>query len=188
MDRETDRSSRIEYVSTQLLARAGVLTRLLAKQVDSKLSRTEAIVLTTLSEGPRRITELAELEGLAQPTTTLLVKRLEQQGLVKRRRQAEDGRVVLVSIEPAGAEAQEDFRAQFMALLRADLAATTDEQIEALAAATETLESLINFLQQPRGGVGLRDLLTDARKRPGPSVPAARSAPKSGSRIPSSRR
>jgi DNA-binding MarR family transcriptional regulator len=108
--------------------------------------------LYTLQDGPRRITELAELEGLAQPTTTLLIKRLEELGLVRRERQTDDGRVVLVSLEPAGLQALEDFRAQLTALLRADLATTTDEQIEALAAATQTLESLINFLQQPRRG------------------------------------
>jgi DNA-binding MarR family transcriptional regulator len=150
MDRETDRAGQIEYVSTRLLARAAVLTRLLAKQVDSELSQTEAKVLKTLRDGPRRITELAECEGLAQPTTTLLVKRLEELGLVRRERQADDGRVVLVSLQPAGLQAHEDFRAQLTALLRADLATTTDEQIEALADATETLESLINVLQQRR--------------------------------------
>jgi DNA-binding MarR family transcriptional regulator len=145
-----DRSGRIEYVATQLLSRAAALSRLLAKQVTSELSRTEAIVLNTLSDGPRRITELAEIEGLAQPTTTLLVKRLEELGLVRRERQADDGRVVLVFIELAGRQAFEDFRAQFMALLRADLATTTDEQIDALVSASEALESLINLLQLPR--------------------------------------
>src|SRR3984957_14753282 len=108
VDRERDRSRRIEYVSTQLLSRASALTRLLAKQVDSQLSHTEAIVLNTLRDGPRRITELAELEGLAQPTTTLLVKRLEEMGFVRRQRQADDGRVVLVSLEPAGTQAFEN--------------------------------------------------------------------------------
>jgi DNA-binding MarR family transcriptional regulator len=150
VDRETERLGQIEYVSTQLLARAQVLTRLLAKQVNSELSRTEATVLATLRDGPRRITELAECEGLAQPTTTLLVKRLEELGFVRRERQADDGRVVLVFLEPAGRQALEDYRAQFMALLRADLATTTNEQIEALVIATEALESLIDLLQQPR--------------------------------------
>src|ERR1700722_7268945 len=150
-EREGDRASRIEYVSTQLLARAQVLTRLLARQVNSELSQTEAIMLNSLSGGPRRITDLAECDGLAQPTTTLLVKRLEEMGLVRRERQADDGRVVLVSLEPAGIQALEDFRAQVMTRLRADLATTTtDEQIAALVIATEALESLINVLQQPR--------------------------------------
>ena len=148
--RETDRSGQIEYVSTQLLARAAALTRLLAKQVDSELSQTEAKVLNTLRDGPRRITELAELEGLAQPTTTLLVKRLEELGLVRRERQADDGRVVLVSLEPAGVRGARGLPRSVHGTLRADLATTTDEQIEALAVATETLESLINLLQQPR--------------------------------------
>src|SRR6202035_6103566 len=123
--RESDRSSRVESAFSQLLQRAAALSRLVAKQVKSEISRTEAIVLDTLRDGPRRITELAELEGLAQPTTTLLVKRLEEMGLVRRERQADDGRVVLVSLEPAGLQAYEDFRAQFRALLRADLASTT---------------------------------------------------------------
>jgi DNA-binding MarR family transcriptional regulator len=107
-------------------------------------------MLNTLRDGPRRITELAECEGLAQPTTTLLVKRLEELGLVIRERQADDGRVVLVTLEPAGLQALEDFRVQFKALLRADLASTTDEHIEALVTATEALDSLIKLLQQPR--------------------------------------
>jgi DNA-binding MarR family transcriptional regulator len=148
--RERERWRRIEYVSTELLARAHALTRLVAKQVQSELSFTEAKVLNTLRDGPRRITELAECEGLAQPTTTLLVKRLEELGLVIRERQADDGRVVLVTLEPAGLQALEDFRVQFKALLRADLASTTDEHIEALVTATEALDSLIKLLQQPR--------------------------------------
>ena len=46
--------------------------RLLVKQVRSReISRTEMEVLSILSEGPRKITELTELEGIAQPTMTL---------------------------------------------------------------------------------------------------------------------
>jgi DNA-binding MarR family transcriptional regulator len=151
MARQSDHPGEFEHVATQLLSRAAALMRLLAKQVNSTISLTEATALNTLLGGPRRITELAELEGLAQPTTTLMVKRLEGQGLVRREHQATDGRVVLVSLEPAGATALEDFRAQVMALLRSDLAATmTDTQIESLDAAAETLASLIALLQQPR--------------------------------------
>ena len=142
-----DHAEQAQYVSTHLLQHSALLIRLFSREIDGGRTRTEAGVLSSLADGPRRITELAELEGLAQPTTTLLVKRLEEMGLVKRQRQADDGRVVLVSVEPAGIEALEDYRAQFMALLRADLATATDEQIEALAVATETLESLINVLQ-----------------------------------------
>jgi DNA-binding MarR family transcriptional regulator len=69
-------------------------------------------VLNTLRDGPRRITELAQCEGLAQPTTTLLVKRLEELGLVRRERQADEVGWCWSRPEPAGAEALEDFRSQ----------------------------------------------------------------------------
>ena len=143
-----DRSDRIDYVSSQLLPRAALLTRLLVGQLGGELSRTEVGLLNTLSEGPRRITELAELERLAQPTMTLLVKRLEQQGLVKRERRADDGRVVLASLTEAGTAALEDFRTQASAALGAYLAEIPDAQVEALAAATEALAQLVTHLQQ----------------------------------------
>src|SRR3984957_2573531 len=96
---ELERSRQID-IAGQLLVRAAALARLVAKQVGGDLSRTEAGILHTLSFGPRRITELAEFEGLAQPTTTLLVKRLEDRGWVRRERQNYDGRIVMVSVTP----------------------------------------------------------------------------------------
>jgi DNA-binding MarR family transcriptional regulator len=144
---QPERSERIDYVSSHLLARASLLTRLLASQLGGELSRTEVGLLLTLSGGPRRITDLAELERFKQPTMTMLVQRLEQQGLVSRERHAEDGRVVLVNLTEAGSVALEDYRAQARASLSIYLAAMPDEKVEALAAATETLAQLITVLQ-----------------------------------------
>src|SRR3954471_162212 len=93
----TVRAERVEYVAGHLLGHAAVLTRLLVRQARPDVSRTEAGVLSALTDAARRITELAELEGLAQPTMTLLVQRLEQRGWVERSRHPDDGRVVLVS-------------------------------------------------------------------------------------------
>src|SRR5487761_1723779 len=107
---QMDRAARIEYVAGQLLPRTASLTRLLRREIRSELSGSEPGVLNTLRDGPRRITELAELEGVAQPTMTLLVKRLEQRGLVTRGRQPGDGRVVVVSLSEAGAEAFGELR------------------------------------------------------------------------------
>jgi DNA-binding MarR family transcriptional regulator len=143
-----DRFGQVDYVSSELLSRVSLLTRLLAKQLGCGLSRTEAGVLNTLGSGPRRITELAELEGLAQPTMTILVKQLEDQGLLQRERDPEDGRVVLAHLTESGAAALEDLRAQAGAALRSYLAEMSDEQIEALAATTETLQELIAVLQR----------------------------------------
>jgi DNA-binding MarR family transcriptional regulator len=142
------RSDQIDYVSKQLLPGTALLTRLLVRQVDGELSRTEVGVLSTLSGGPRRITDLAELEGLAQPTMTSLVKQLEQHGLVRRDRQADDGRVVLVHLTERGSVALEDFRARIRELLGSYLAEIPDQQVEALANAAEALADLVALLQQ----------------------------------------
>lgn len=145
---DVNRSQQAEYVSSQLVVRSSSLVRLLAKQLRGPLSRSEASLLNTASGTPRRITELADLEGLAQPTTTLLVKRLEQQGFVTRERQPDDGRVVLVKLTDAGSAALEDYRAQASAVLNKYLTEMPDNQIEELAAATKSLAQLVAVLQQ----------------------------------------
>jgi len=141
------RAERVEYVAGHLLGHTALLTRLLVRQVRPDVSRTEAGVLRTLTDAPRRITELAELEGLAQPTMTLLVQRLEQRGWVERNRHPGDGRAVLVSLTDAGSAALEGFRTQVLAALRSQLDAMPDEEIAELEAATETLGSLVDTLQ-----------------------------------------
>ena len=149
---ETGRAERIDYVAGHLLSRTGLLVRLLVKQVrSSEMSRTEGEVLVILSGGPRRITELAELGGVAQPTMTLLIKRLEESGWVERAGLAEDGRVVLVNITEAGRVVLEAFRARVLAAMRTDLEELSDEQLAALWSATETLGSFVDLLQQRVG-------------------------------------
>jgi DNA-binding MarR family transcriptional regulator len=150
------RESQIAFVSAELLPQAALLTRLLVRQIGDGLSRTEAGLLNTLSAGPRRITELAELEGLAQPTTTLLVKQLEERGLVRRERPPHDGRVVLVHLSEAGVGALGSYRDEAGAILGAHLIELPDEQVEALAEATECLRRLVALLQQgpTRAGAG----------------------------------
>jgi DNA-binding MarR family transcriptional regulator len=149
---EAEGTEEVDYVAEHLLSRAALLVRLLVKQVRSgEISRTEMEVLSILREGPRRITELTELEGIAQPTMTLLVKRLEEKGLVQREGLPDDGRVVMISLTRAGRAAQQKFRAQFLAAMRADLQELSDQQLTALSAATETLSSFVDDLQQRAG-------------------------------------
>jgi DNA-binding MarR family transcriptional regulator len=149
---QAERVERVDYVAEHLLSRAAVLVRLLVKQVRSReISRTEMEVLSILTDGPRKITELTELEGIAQPTMTLLVKRLQDKGWVRREGLPEDGRVVLVSLTEAGSTAQEQFRAQFVGALRADIQELSDQQLHELSTATETLGSFVDDLQQRAG-------------------------------------
>ena len=146
---QEERAEQVDYVAEHLPSRAAILVRLLVKQVRSnEVSRTEMEVLSILREGSRRITELTELEGIAQPTMTLLVKRLEEKGWVQREGLPQDGRVVMVSLTASGSAAQQKFRAQFLTAMRTDLRELSDQQLQALSAATEILSSFVDDLQQ----------------------------------------
>ncbi|OJU86107.1 MAG: hypothetical protein BGO11_04825, partial [Solirubrobacterales bacterium 70-9] len=144
------RAEAIDLVATTLLGRANRLTRLLMRSGAHELSRTEAGVLATLSEGSRRITELAATEALAQPTVTQLVDKLEGRKLVLRGRSGDDGRVVLVEITELGREQLEELRTEIRANMREALADLPDTELTELAHAAQTLGGLIEKLQPPR--------------------------------------
>jgi DNA-binding MarR family transcriptional regulator len=145
---EAGREEQLDFVTEHLLRRSAVLVRLLLAQVRSReISRTEMEVLSVLNEGARRITELTNLEGIAQPTMTLLVKRLEGRGWVERGGVPDDGRVVMVRLTDAGRAAQRKFRRQFLAAMRADLAELSDRELRDLALATETIRAFVDDLQ-----------------------------------------
>lgn len=66
------------------------------------LTLTQVTVLRHLRMGPQTAGRLGELAGLSAASTSRLVERLERRGLVSRRRDDEDRRVVEVHLEPAG--------------------------------------------------------------------------------------
>jgi DNA-binding MarR family transcriptional regulator len=141
-----DRADAIDLVASNLLGRAARLTRLLMRSGAHEISRTEVGVLATLSDGPRRITQLAMTEALAQPTVTQLIDKLEGRELVSRSRSDEDGRVVLVEITTAGAAALEGVRALIRANMREALVDLPDAELTELAHAADTMGSLIDKL------------------------------------------
>jgi DNA-binding MarR family transcriptional regulator len=70
-----------------------------------QLSLTGLATLATLERrGAQRVSELAGVQGVAQPSMTVLVGSLEQAGLVSRRPDPSDGRAVLVSLTAQGQE------------------------------------------------------------------------------------
>src|ERR1700712_3175938 len=144
------RAEAIDLVASNLLGRANRLIRLRMRSGAHELSRTEAGVLATLTDGSRRITEVAATEALAQPTVTQLVDKLEGRGLVNRGRSGDDGRVVLVEITPLGAEQLEELRAEIRANMREALLELPDTELTELVHAADTLGALIEKLQPPR--------------------------------------
>jgi DNA-binding MarR family transcriptional regulator len=141
------RAAAVQSVAEHLLPRASLITRLLIRRGTSGISRAEAGILSSLEAQPRRITDLAASQALAQPTVTQLVGRLEERGLAARGRHPGDGRVVLVTLTAAGQEALDGLRAEYRAVLRDHLAGRSDAEVLALAAATDALQDLIDTLR-----------------------------------------
>ena len=79
------------------------LAAVIIRRRSRTLSLTAASTLATLERtGPRRLTDLAVAEEIAQPSMTALVTQLEQLGFAERLRDPEDARVVLVAITRDG--------------------------------------------------------------------------------------
>jgi DNA-binding MarR family transcriptional regulator len=118
------------------------------------ISLTAAATLATLERGgPCRLTDLAEIEGVAQPSMSTLVTGLERSGLAERRPSPDDGRVVLVALTPAGADYL-DARRQARAGRLAELIAMLPSgEAAALAAAVPAMTRLRD-LQARRRAAG----------------------------------
>src|SRR3954454_14574281 len=95
------------------------------------------------ADGPQRVTELAAAELVAQPTMTVLVNRLEQDGLVRKSRDASDARAVRVELTDAGRAQLAEIRATGTAVLQARFERLDDAAREALAAALPALDQLL---------------------------------------------
>lgn len=73
------------------------------RQQPRDMSLTSASTLATLRRmGPQRITTLAGLQGVAQPSMTALIGSLEKSGHVVRRHDPDDRRATLVELTDLG--------------------------------------------------------------------------------------
>ena len=107
------------------------------------MSLTSLATLATLDRaGPQRITDLARVEGVAQPSMTVLVGILERDGFVVRRGDPSDKRVVLIELTAVGTDLVRSRRragAQAFAQLIEKL---PSDETAALLAALPALEHL----------------------------------------------
>lgn len=149
---DTDtRSRQLDEIAEALPQRAAALSKLFLTRTTICVSRTEIGVLRILSGEPRRITEIACIERVTQPAITLLVNRMAERGWVERIADPSDGRAVLVSLTSTGAEALERLRAEYRAMLHAEMAMLCDEDVDTLARSVEILDDLIDRLTERDG-------------------------------------
>lgn len=122
------------------------LASLVIRNRPRDLSLTAVSTLATLERtGPRRLTELAESEGVTQPSMTAVVTQLARLGLVERRRHPHDGRAVLVATTPAGVDDLRSRRRVGASVFSVLLAKLPPEEAAALRSTVPTLRRLLQL-------------------------------------------
>ena len=122
--------------------------------VPRQMSLTSASTLAAVSRlGPQRITELAALQNITQPSMTAVITALEQAGFVERAPDPTDGRAVLVSATPAGEEYLAARRQAMAGRIVALARQLPEEDVAALTAAVPALVRL-RALQERSTQVG----------------------------------
>jgi DNA-binding MarR family transcriptional regulator len=119
-------------------------TRRLRQEAGGGLSPTLTAALATVERhGPLTPSELAVRERVQRPTATKLVARLEQDGLVSRTADPDDGRSSLIAVTPEGAGLLREIRTRKDAYLAQRLRKLPAEDRATLERATVILERLL---------------------------------------------
>ena len=135
-------------VATDLPARLRLAitrsARRLRQEADAGLSPSLTAALATVERhGPLSPSRLAELESIQRPTVTRLVARLEEDGLITRAADPDDGRVSYVEITREGRALLKRLRSRKNAYLARRLRRLDDEELATIERATEILERLL---------------------------------------------
>jgi DNA-binding MarR family transcriptional regulator len=105
------------------------------------LSRTELRFLALVDEqGPMPVTELGDVLHLSQPTASRTLRRLEDEGLVRRGADSTDARVARFEITPEGRAIRSRFEDYMAIQMDGSLAAMTPDRRRQLA---DLLEELV---------------------------------------------
>jgi DNA-binding MarR family transcriptional regulator len=129
-----------------------------------EMSPSQALALATLRDlGPQRVTDLAELEGVRQPTCTGLVNAMENEGWVVRREDGSDRRAVIVELTESGSDVLEAITDKRSSLLKRYLSELSGQDRMALREAIPALSKLIEVgaesdpMLRQRHGIPKRD-------------------------------
>jgi len=119
------------------------LARLLRQQDEGELTPTMRATLGTISrEAPLTLGELAASERVAPPTITKVVGKLEDAGLVAREVDADDRRIVRVSLTAEGRRRLDADRRRRRDWLTDQVRRLGDDDVARLAEAVEVIEKL----------------------------------------------
>ena len=137
--------------STDLAARAARVrlavtrtARRLRQEAGSDLGPSSTSALAVIeSRGPLTPSELATIERIKRPTATRIVARLEQEGLIDRAPDPDDGRSALLSATANGRELIRKLRSRKTAFLARRMRELPDADVAALERAATVLEQML---------------------------------------------
>jgi DNA-binding MarR family transcriptional regulator len=131
------------FLAERLRVAVGRLARRLRQHTVGDLTPSQSSVLATLDKrGPASMSRLAEIEAISRPSTTGIVSRLVEKGLVERADNPDDGRSAIVAITLAGSELLEQRRAERDAFLARAIESLEDDEQLVLARAAEIIERI----------------------------------------------
>ena len=139
-----------EQVAQHLRHSLGRLTRTLRRHDDDDLSPTTASILFAVGrEGPLTAGDIARRERLAKPSVTAAVEKLAGAGLVERRADDSDGRVVWIAITTAGKRRIDARRARRTAWLTIRLDKLDPADVETLSRAADIVDRVVEWDDEP---------------------------------------
>ena len=111
--------------------------------------RKMAVLWYLFKAGPRTIGQLRDYLYISDSSTSELVDRLQELGYVTRTRSAEDNRVVVVELTPAGRDVAQKTPLGGIPLLRERLQALPPERLSVI---DDALTEIIRLLEIPDDG------------------------------------
>ncbi len=118
-----------------------LLRRVRAPDKQSGISPARLSALSVLVfAGPRTLSQLAAAEQVRPPTMSVIVRALEDDGLVARQPSKEDARAVILRATAKGKRAMDKARQRRLALLEELLADCTRSEVATLDRAAELIE------------------------------------------------
>jgi DNA-binding MarR family transcriptional regulator len=129
------------------------MARRMRQQAGSELRAPNASALTTVElHGPLTPSELADIERVKRPTATRILRYLEQEGLVERTPDPNDGRSALISLTGEGRERLRRLRQRKNAYLARRMHDLESAEVATLERAAEILERLLEGERAPGEG------------------------------------
>jgi DNA-binding MarR family transcriptional regulator len=134
----------VQELAEELGGFAQRLQELLRRELlSAECTITQARALATLKrEGPKRLTDLATLQHVSQPSMSMLVARMESRGLVQRQAEPNLPRTTRIAITPTGRALLDDLVARRAYVIRWRLEQLSDSERADLMTALPALSRL----------------------------------------------